>query len=165
MLELLSKFDTSQILIFAVLLICAVKGGWDLIEYFKGKYTAKFNKDYENKKSKEILAEHYEKCSNQHVESVQKYGELGNKIDQLSTNMEQRFADIDERFNALEKSDMHQIKHDIVKDYHYFVDEKGWIDDFNLNCLELMFEDYKREGGNSYIEGLMQELRQLPKHP
>ena len=62
----------------------------------------------------------------------------------------------DKRFDDLEKSDMHQIKHEIVKDYHHFVDEVGWIDDFNLNCLELIYEDYKREGGNIWFGGKRQ---------
>ena len=165
MLELLRSYEVSEILIFMVLLVFAIKGGWDLIDYFKKKYNEKFNKDYDKKKAEDLLSEHYAKCSNQHIESVQKYEELGNKIDSLAENMEIKFKDIDKRFDDLEKSDMHQIKHEIVKDYHHFVDEVGWIDDFNLNCLELIYEDYKREGGNSYIEGLMKELRALPKHP
>ena len=62
-------------------------------------------------------------------------------------------------------SDMHDIKQSIVKDYHFFVEQQGGIDDFSLDTLELRFNDYKAEGGNSYIAGLMAEIRQLPKHP
>ena len=165
MLELLRTYDVSEILIFMVLLGLAIKGGWDLIDYFKKKYNEKFNKDYNKKKAEDLLNEHYVKCSNQYAESTHRSEKLETKIDDLSTNINNKFKNIDKRFDNLEKSDMHQIKHNIVKDYHYFVEGKGWIDDFNLNCLELIYEDYTREGGNSYVEGLMKELRALPKHP
>ena len=39
----------------------------------------------------------------------------------------------------------------------------GWIDDFSLDCLERRYQHYADEGGNSFIEGFMEELRALPK--
>ena len=158
MLDLFRSYDLSQIIIFVVMLIFAIKGGWDLVDYFKKKYTEKFNKDFAAKEAENKLENHYINCSNQHVEALGMYNELSDQVNDLT-------QEVHERFDKLEQSDMHQIKHDIVKDYHYFIDEKGWIDDFNLDCLELIYQDYKREGGNSYIDGLMEELRRLPKHP
>jgi hypothetical protein len=37
------------------------------------------------------------------------------------------------------KSDKDSIKAFITKEHHYFCYEKGWIDDYNLDCLEKRF--------------------------
>ena len=60
---------------------------------------------------------------------------------------------------------MHDIKQFIVREYHYFVEQKKWIDDYSLDTILLRYADYKQEGGNSYIEMLIDEIKKLPKHP
>jgi hypothetical protein len=39
----------------------------------------------------------------------------------------------------------------------------NYIDDYSLDCLERRFKHYQDEGGNSYIEDLMKDLRSLSK--
>ena len=51
-MEFLAGFSLMQIIICAVGIILAFKGGWDLFDYFKGKYEEKFNKDYSKRKKK-----------------------------------------------------------------------------------------------------------------
>lgn len=41
----------------------------------------------------------------------------------------------------------------------------GWIDDYSMECLERRFLIYQHEHGNSFVEGLMDEIRALPKQP
>lgn len=161
MFELLASFSIAQIIICVGGIILAIKGAWDLIDYFKSKYNEKFNKDYTRLKEKELLQEHYVTCKKQHEETMEQYGTLTGKIDEVIDSMDE----LNHRVDALTESDMHDIKQSIVKSYHYFTEQKKWIDDFNLECLELRYKDYLNEGGNSYIEGLMKEIRQLPKSP
>ena len=78
----------------------------------------------------------------------------------------------DETLNILTKkidmlinSDKDAIKSYITKEHHYFCYEVGWIDDFNMDCLERRYSHYADEGGNSFICGFMEQLRALPKHP
>lgn len=60
-------------------------------------------------------------------------------------------------------SDKDDIKSYITREHHYFCYQIGWIDDFSLDCLEKRYRHYADEGGNSFIEGFMDELRALPK--
>ena len=161
MIDLLTAYSVSEIFIFIILAVIAVKGSWDLIDFFKNKYLKKFNKDYEKKKQEEVLQEHYDDCQRQYEETMGAYAELSDKMDNVIDSVDK----LGTKVNELIESDKHDIKQDIVKQYHYFVDRVGWIDDFSLDTLELRFNDYKSEGGNSYIAGLMSEIRQLPKHP
>ena len=160
MIELLKDYSLTQIVIAMVFMIIAVKGAWDLIDYFKEKYNKKFNKDYKKIKQIEDLENLHKICEKQHDETKQQYDKLTDKLDEITDSLD----DLKERVDDLTASDMHDIKQSIVKDYHYFVENQNWIDDFSLDTLELRYNDYKKEGGNSYIEGLMSELRQLPKH-
>ena len=62
-------------------------------------------------------------------------------------------------------SEKDDIKAYITEKHHFFCYEKKWIDDHSLDCLERKNKHYKDEGGNSFIDGLMAEIRALPKQP
>lgn len=154
MIELLTTFNLNQIILYTAIMIIAVKGCWDLIDYFKKKYKERFKKDFDALNIKE-----------QHEQLIANYNTIEEKVDYLTDVVNDKFDDMDKRIKALTKSDMHDIKQSIVRDYHYYVENQKWIDDFSLDTLELRFGDYQDEGGNSYIAGLMSEIRALPKHP
>lgn len=165
MLELIETFSPLQILTYALGLALAVKGMWDLVDFFKNKYKAKFDKDYSQKKKEECINEHYKHCEEQRVEFVNRCDSFEKTLDNIMDVMNTRLSGLEKSVDRLTLSDMHDIKQSIVKSYHFFVEKQGWIDDFSLDTLELRFSDYLAENGNSYAAGLMSEIRQLPKHP
>jgi len=165
MTDFFTTYDLSQIIVFLFAFMFVVKGSWDLIDYFKTKYKERFNKDYNKKVQEETLNEHYKNYIQQHTEMLEKYNAIEEKIEFLTNTVNDRMGNLETRINALTVSDMHDIKQSIVRAYHYYKDDKGWIDDFSLDTLELRYGDYQLEGGNSYIAGLMKEIRDLPKHP
>ena len=79
--------------------------------------------------------------------------------------IDQTFQNINKRIDILVESDKENIKSFITRQHHYFVYELKWIDDYSLDCIERRFNVYKSEQGNSFIEGLMNEIRALPKQP
>lgn len=125
-----------------------------MIDFFKNKYNQKFNKDYEAKNKDLHLKEFYEMSGEQHKEIMLEMEKVSESVDHLS-----------QRIDKLTESDMHDIKQFIVREYHYFVEQKKWIDDYSLDTILLRYADYKSEGGNSYIEMLIDEIKKLPKHP
>lgn len=52
-------------------------------------------------------------------------------------------------------SDRDDIKSYITREHHYFCYQKGWIDDFSLDCCERRYKHYSDEGGNSFIGQFM----------
>jgi hypothetical protein len=74
-------------------------------------------------------------------------------------------ANLTEKVDLLIASDKDAIKSYITEQYHYFVEQKGWIDDFSLDCLEKRFSHYLEENGNSFVESLMNQIRNLPRVP
>ena len=70
--------------------------------------------------------------------------------------------DLSTKIDMLIDSDKDDIKSYITREHHYFCYKLGYIDDFSLDCIEKRFKHYSDEGGNSFIENFMKDLRALP---
>lgn len=143
MVELLSIYSVSEILAIIVTLALAIKGVVSFWDWAKERLQKMFNKETQQKTIQqriETLAE----SQQQLMEAVKK---LTEKVDML----------ID--------SDKDDIKAYITDKHHYYVYTQKWIDDYTLDCITRRFKHYQDEGGNSFIETLMKELRALPKQP
>ena len=134
-MEFLTKFSISEIIIFTVLLLSSVKGIITFFDWLISKGTQIFVKRYQKPKELE----------NNVQEMAKAIGELTKKV------------------NMLIESDKDDIKAFITRQHHYFVYQKGWIDDYSLDCIEKRYNHYQDEGGNSFIGSLMEEIRDLPK--
>lgn len=143
MISLLKSYSVAEIITFIVVLALGTKGCitfWDW--------------------SAERLRKFFHKETQQDLERQ--------KIDALATQQEQLTKDIKDLANKIDmliKSDKDDIKAYITEKHHFFCYEKKWIDDHSLDCLERRNKHYKDEGGNSFIDGLMAEIRALPKQP
>ena len=145
LIDLLTQFTPWQIILFIILLAVAIKEVSDFVDWFKQKVNKRdesLKTDYEVKQENEERLDRLETNMNKLTENV---GNMTDKIDVLIT------------------SDRDAIKAFITKEHHHFCYEKGWIDDYSLDCLEHRFQHYQEERGNSFIENLMNELRALPK--
>lgn len=152
MLALLQRYSISEILIFIVLLALAIKGVITFIDWVHEKIKKAFNRE-----------------QNKIDEKKQILGKL-DQDEQLIASLQQQQAETDKILNKLSKqidtlikSDVDDIRAFITREHHYFCYQKGWIDDFSLQCIEQRFSNYVQEGGNSFIKGLMEEIRRLPK--
>lgn len=126
-------------------------------------------------KSMRVWNDERKKRINAEVEKQQKELNIQNEFNKLH----ERFDSIDDRLDSLESrmkkaesqlqdltiSDMHDIKSWIVEQYHKFYVEQGWIDAFSAETLDRRYSDYEKEGGNSYIATLMEQLHSLSMDP
>ena len=159
MIDLLNTYTPTQIIVFVILTALAVKGVWDMFDFFKNKYKEKFNNDYQKLLSKDEIEKKYKECLDQHKESLELYNMIDKKIDNLVDSVDT----LNKRVDRLTISDRNDIRQYIVREYHYFVENQKWIDDYSLDCILQRYEDYKMEGGNSYIHTLVEEIKKLPK--
>jgi hypothetical protein len=147
MLELLSTFSIAQIMIFIVLLAIAIKKVSDFIDWLQSKISK------QNKKSQ---SEDEWKTK------------INTRLDSFDTTLDKIEGSVDkitDKVNILMESDKDDIKAFITREHHYFCYQQKWIDDYSLDCIEHRYKHYKEENGNSFISGLMDELRALPKQP
>ena len=138
--ELFSKYSVAEIIIFIFLILLAVKEVLSLFDWFKNRGKNKFKKD-ETAKKREAQMQEIIKAQEQQAEDIKSVRDC---------------------IEMLIISDKNDIKAWITEKYHEVM-KKGWVDDYELDCLEKRFADYRQEGGNSYIEDLMEDIRKLPK--
>ena len=150
---LLTEYSLREIIIGLIILIISMKGSFDFFDWVKLKYKEKFDKDYNQKKKEDLTEEHYQELI-----------EMEKKIDKLTETVNTRMDNIEESIKRLTDSDMHDIKSWIVEKHHRLMEQK-WVDDFTMDTIEKRYHDYKIEGGNSYIKGLVDEIRTLPHTP
>lgn len=154
MLEFLETYSFSQIIIFIIFLAIAIKEGITLITWFKDFFRKKFNDDIKNTVA-----------TNKQNEQIDKVKE---DIQILIDNQEKIFKEIElfkQQLEMIIESDKDDIKSWITEKHHFYCYEIKWIDDYSMDCIEKRYRHYKDEGGNSFIEELMNELRGLPKTP
>lgn len=145
LIELLTQFTPWQIILFIILLAVAIKEISDFVDWLKQKI---------NKRDESLKTDYEVKQENEE------------RLDRLETNMNkltENVGNITDKIDVLIASDRDAIKASITKEHHHFCYEKGWIDDYSLDCLEHRFQHYQEEHGNSFIENLMNEIRALPK--
>ena len=135
MLDLITRFSLSQCLIFIILLGLAFKELYSFLEWLNEKGIKIFKNKYQNPKDKE----------------------------QTINNLEKNVEQLTKKVNILLDSDRDDIKAFITRQHHYFCYQLKQIDDQSLDCIEKRYSHYKDQGGNSYIDTLMHDLRSLPR--
>lgn len=143
MTQLLNNYSLHEILIFLIVLALGIKGFITFWDWAVDRLRKIFHKENQQDLDRE-------------------------KIHQLNENQEKLIDNVSkltEKIDMLIESDKADIKAYITEKHHHFVYDKKWIDDYSLDSLEKRFNHYVEEGGNSFIGGLMSEIRQLPKTP
>ena len=148
MVTLLESYSVGQILFFIVILAIALKEFFVLMDWIKDRLRKSFIKE-----DKFNALEAKDKEQDTQIE----------KIIVLQQETQQNIEVILNKLQLLMESDKDAIKTFITKEHHHFCYEQGWIDDYNLDCLERRFKHYKEENGNSFVESLMEEIRTLPR--
>ena len=86
------------------------------------------------------------------------------KMTELNTTMSDFRKDINankDQLDVLIASDKESIKSFIVSRY-YQAKSDGYVNSHLMQIIEERYETYKKENGNSYVGGLMNELRAFP---
>ena len=150
--ELLAQYSLSQILIFLFVFGATLKTTITMIEWFWDRIGKVFKKQQAETEQQESFTEHIQRSEKQ----IKELYELHSKTEE---NLEKILNSI----QLLINSDKDDIKAWITEKHHYYCYEKRHIDDYSLDCIEKRYTHYRNEGGNSFVEDLMRDIRRLPK--
>lgn len=153
MIELFQEFTFSEIAMFIILLALAIKGVITFFEWAQQK----IGKVFHIKNGK--IAEK-EKIKQRLLKNTELIEEITNK----QNNTDEYLQKMSQKIDLLIQSDKDAIKSYITGEHHKFCYDLKEIDDFSLECLQKRYKHYADEGGNSFIEGFMQDLRKLPRY-
>ena len=152
MIDILTKYSLSQIIIFGVLLALALKTLFGAFEWVKAKALMIAKK--ENR---------YQELQNMIIEETTERKQKLNSIQSDLNGLSQFVGKIAKKIDLLLQSDRDDIKSFITREYNYLVLQKGQIDHYSLEAIEKRYGHYVEEGGNSFVENMMIALRQLPR--
>lgn len=165
MVELLTTYNLSEILVFLVLLAIAFKSVSSFIDWLRAKRNKDALKDMKPEKLEEqIKQESLEREKQIKILELQHEKEFKEMRTEIS-NVALQVSSLTNKIDLLVESDKDDIKAFITREYHYFCEQKGWIDDYSMDCIEKRYDHYVEEKGNSFVEQLMTALRMLPRKP
>lgn len=136
MVQFFQQYTIEVTIIFLFMFGTALKQGYELVQYFRNKT----------------------------VDHVDKIREQEETLEQVINNMQQQqkqLQSITDKIDELLVSDKDSIKSWIVMLYKQYKKDPSGLDSMQMDLLERRFSHYKKEGGNSYIDNLMQELREI----
>ena len=150
--QLFSQYSIESLIILIVFLAVGFKFVNELFEYFYNKFKTYFN--YQSQKDVK------------HAEIINSLNDLKDAVKILQNQIEVQSEEIKQLQNH-EKLTVERLQENsrsfIIDKHHYFCYEIKAIDDLNLQSLERRYLYYKAAGGNSFVDGLMEEIRELPR--
>ena len=141
MIQLFTQYSIGEIILFIIVLAIGIKKLIQFVDWYKKRTT-------------------------QAVHQAEKPIELEQTIDkheQQLSDIKTQLSDIKTAIDLLIESDKDDIKQSLTKDHHYFCYKLRSIDDYSLDCMERRYSHYTEEGGNSFVETLMNQVRALPR--
>lgn len=142
--QLLSQYSVGEIITFIIILALATKQFIEFCDWVIKKVS--------NRDTKQI----------NHYEAEKRLAERLDELEKNSIETNKALAELKDCIRLLIDSDKDAIKAYITEKHHHFCYEQLYIDDYSLDCLEKRYGHYVEEKGNSFIEKLMNELRELP---
>lgn len=152
MLDLLNGYTVTEIIIFLIAFATAFKGVVTFWDWAMQRGRQFFNKKTEADRVHEDLKAHL--------------SQIDEKIEKLIKHQDQNYTQIKDLYGKIDLlilSDKDDIKAYITDRHHYYCYELECIDDYSLDCIEKRYSHYIAEGGNSFVETLMIDLRKLPR--
>lgn len=150
--QLFAQYSIESILLLLIMLGVSVKFIGELCEYFYNKMKKYFADESSQDKRNESLSESIRQIDSKVTavkDSIEKQQEIISMLQEQSQLTVERMQENERSY--------------IIDKHHYFCYEVGMIDDMNLQSLERRYVYYKAQGGNSFIDGLMNEIRALPR--
>lgn len=136
MVELFSTYSGSQLVIILFLVAVAAKEAINLVEYFVKRFKARV------------------------LNNSEKENDSGD-VHQTLNSLNELLKETVSKVNVLMESDKDAIKSWIVREWSFFQDCPERLNTFEMDCLEKRYTHYKQEGGNTYVDNIMDDLREI----
>lgn len=137
MMDILTNYTFADLVIFCGVAFAAfqgiIKGAQSINDHFQLFMTKRLSKKLEDSEIKKLRAELIE-----------------------------RVGIIEKQLAVLLESDKSRIKGEILR-YHQECMKNGQIDHRTYEYLHQQYAAYKQEGGNSFVDGLMEDIDHLKK--
>lgn len=161
--NLLSSYPLSELLLLIVGILTAAKIIWSVIEYWLQKIDIHVGEKYKRQERWESLDKKIDDLTNNLDTNI---NHVALKIDELKKQNEQTHEhqeQLDKSLVLVQERLQENSRSYLLDAHHKFCYEFKKIDDLTLQSIERRYLYYKTAGGDSFIDGLMDEIRKLPR--
>lgn len=151
-IELLSQYSIEGIIFLCILVLAAVDFILRIKDSFLGRVKGQFSKENSEEELKKEILLTLQDLKNQNLNLEKKIEAINSRLD--GVEVELKLAE--ERLQESTRSYL-------IDAHHKFVYHEKAIDILSLQSIERRYVYYKAAGGNSFIDSLMKEIRELPK--
>lgn len=135
MLNLFNQYSLEEIIIFVILLVFAIKEFFQLKDFFSGRMCLAVERQQIMEKYDKVIQEVITKINN-----------------------------IEERLELLTESDRDDIKSWLIERRDFYRQNPDLpVSTYMMDTIEKRYYIYKQEGGNSFVDEIMTELRDRAK--
>ena len=173
---LFTQYSAVEVIYMLILIGLSFKLVSELVDWFKNKGRVYFKKEtqQENLVDKlDIISEKLDSLSDQISSLEQRVDSTETAIHSLkdkvkgltdaAASLEEQSQKTDESLNLVQDRLQNQARDRLIELHHKYVYEYKMIDDIGLQSMERTYFYYKAAGGNTFIDTLMDEVRELPR--
>lgn len=99
----------------------------------------------------------------ENTERLTKVEQKVNQLEEYSQTTHEHQKELEYQMNVVQERLQENTRSFLIDAHHRFKYDVEGIDDLNLQSLERRYLFYKTAGGNSFIDDLMKEVRELPR--
>jgi len=149
---LFTQYSVEELILLIIIVLFALRALNEVISYFYNKIKEHFG--IENKK------EEWERKIREGLDSIHSELEIL-KEQNLKTHERQKKTEA--TISLVQERLQENTRSYLIDAHHKFCYEIKAIDDLNLQAMERRYLYYKTAGGDSFIDGLMDQVRRLPR--
>lgn len=161
--NLLSSYPLSELLLLIVGMLAAGKFVWTLVEYWLEKIDIHIGEKHKRQERWDNLEKRFDNLTDnldKHIDN------LAEKVDELKEQNEQTHehqVQLDRSLALVQERLQENSRSYLLDAHHKFCYEFKKIDDLTLQSIERRYLYYKTAGGDTFIDHLMEEIRELPR--
>lgn len=177
---LLSSFSIEGIILIIVLFAVSVKFLGELFEYLYNKLKKYFDiKDAREERHEEVMhslsnveseLKEQKECNTLYQQQIEKVSRQLDEQAKQSNNFQnvmnkqiEEISNLKNQISILTERVQDSTRAYLIDKHHHFCYNVHGIDDMSLQDMERRFMYYKAAGGDTFIDGLMEEVRALPR--
>lgn len=161
--HLFSSYPLSELIILIVMVLAAGKTIWTLLEFWLSKIDIHIGEKYKRKERWENLDKKIDALTvnlDSHIDGVSaKIEELKKQNEETHEHQKQ----IDKTLTLVQERLQENARGYLLDAHHKFCYQFKQIDDLSLQSIERRYLYYKTAGGDTFIDNLIEEIRELPR--
>ena len=149
---LFAQYSLEELIVLIVVLLLAIQGIWRIIDFFYNKFQIRIGN---------------------RVDKIQWEQDMTHSLENINLKIDDLFEQnkithsqqeqVDSTLSLVQERMQEDTRSYLIDAHHKFCYQFKKIDDLNLQSIERHYLYYKSSGGDSFVDKLIEDIRELPR--